>query len=163
MKKNLFMFAIVAMLGTVSASAQSINYKKGYRANVELSLGIQEQFAISSSHGYSFGNGLYVGGGVAFMAETLDEFTTQPNYLTPIFADMKYSFLNRKVSPFAAARIGGIIDINRMNGRLWLNPSIGLDINRFSIGVGYDYQHAFGSDNDGFNLHNVRLSVGFTF
>ena len=48
---------------TVSTSRM---YRKHYRADIELSWTNPNIWGITSSHGYSFGNGLYVGGGVGF-------------------------------------------------------------------------------------------------
>ena len=42
----------------------NVGYDRGYRADIELSWSDKSVWGISSSHGFSFGNGLYVGGGV---------------------------------------------------------------------------------------------------
>ena len=44
-------------------------YNRGYRADVELSWANKSVWGITSSHGFSFGNGIYVGGGAGFGAE----------------------------------------------------------------------------------------------
>ena len=41
-------------------------HKKGYRADIELSWANPNHWGISTSHGRSFGNGLYAGGGAGF-------------------------------------------------------------------------------------------------
>lgn len=48
---------------TVSTSRM---YARKYRADIELSWSNPNTWGITSSHGYSFGNGLYVGGGAGF-------------------------------------------------------------------------------------------------
>ena len=45
---------------TISTSRM---YARKYRADIELSWSNPNTWGITSSHGYSFGNGLYVGGG----------------------------------------------------------------------------------------------------
>ena len=40
-----------------------VGYNRGYRADIELSWANKSVWGITSSHGFSFGNGLYVGGG----------------------------------------------------------------------------------------------------
>ena len=85
----------------------NVNYRNGYRADIELSCIIPHTWAITSSHGYSFGNGLYVGGGAGFSAEFLPDYNTMPSYIAPVFADLKYSFINRlqvRFSIFAQVR-----------------------------------------------------------
>lgn len=73
MKKNLILFACMACLFGITSvkaeNAKSVHYREGYRADVELSCNIHEIWHFSSSHGYAFGNGLYVGGGAGFSAE----------------------------------------------------------------------------------------------
>ncbi|MBR3983650.1 MAG: hypothetical protein IKJ92_01680, partial [Bacteroidaceae bacterium] len=73
MKKFIATFALVATVMGMQAQNETkdfVNYERGYRADIALSTSISEQYSITTSHGYSFGNGLYVGGGVAFTAET---------------------------------------------------------------------------------------------
>ena len=52
-----------------SAYMINVGYDRGYRADIELSWADQSVWGISSSHGFSFGNGLFVGGGAGFGAE----------------------------------------------------------------------------------------------
>ncbi len=47
----------------------NVGYNRGYRADIELSWANKSVWGIASSHGFSFGNGLYVGGGAGFGAE----------------------------------------------------------------------------------------------
>ena len=47
----------------------NVGYNRGYRADIELSWADKSVWGITSSHGFSFGNGLYVGGGAGFGAE----------------------------------------------------------------------------------------------
>ena len=47
----------------------NVGYNRGYRTDIELSWANKSVWGITSSHGFSFGNGLYVGGGAGFGAE----------------------------------------------------------------------------------------------
>lgn len=145
------------------AVSTSINYKKGYRADVELSCAIPDTWGITSSHGFSFGNGLYVGGGVGFSAEFLPDYDAKPTYIVPVFADLKYSFLNKLASPFVNFRTGGYADVTNTGIRYFLNPSVGVDIERFAIKVGYEYQVGVWKNSLGICRHNVKCGVAFTF
>ena len=47
--------------------------------------------------------------------------------------------------------------------RTFANPAVGLDIARFSLKVGYEYQLGFWGHLDGKHMHNVKLGVAYTF
>ncbi len=154
---------VTAQETTKAQEYKSVMYNKGYRADIELGTGIASQYDITTSHGYSFGNGLYVGGGVGFGAEFKHNFKTSPVFYAPVFADVKYNFLNQKCTPFVGLRLGEIADITNRALRTSVNPNIGIDIASFSIKVGYDFQwNAIGYGNDGMG-HYARISVGYTF
>ena len=154
-------------LGVLSIDAQSkdyVDYERGYRADIAVSTSISEQYTLSTSHGFSFGNGLYVGGGVGFTAETFLNFEDAPHYLVPLFADVKYTFLNKRVSPFVSARVGGVFNTEYKMNRMLINPMVGINVRHFTVGLGYELQHAFkGVIENKASMHNVHLRVGYTF
>lgn len=141
----------------------SINYERGYRADVELSWSNRAHWGITSSHGFSFGNGLYVGGGAGFTADFTGGIKEKPTYLVPVFADIKYSFINRLASPFVNLKAGGYADVTNTGIRTFANPSIGVDIARFSIKAGYEYQLGCWQYWKGQSAHKIKLGVSFTF
>ena len=160
----------------------NVGYDRGYRADIELSWSNKSVWDISSSHGFSFGNGLYVGGGAGFGAEltkktatgariaddVIDpDYTPESNwnasYFVPVFADIKYSFMKRFVTPFISMKGGAIADITNKGIRTFANPAVGLDIARFSMKVGYEYQLGFWGHLDGNHMHNVKIGVAYTF
>ena len=165
MKK--FFMTLALALGVLSVDAQSkdyVDYERGYRADIAVSTSISEQYTLSTSHGFSFGNGLYVGGGVGFTAETFLNFEDAPHYLVPLFADVKYTFLNKRVSPFVSARVGGVFNTEYMMNRMLINPMVGINVRHFTVGLGYELQHAFkGVIENKASMHNVHLRVGYTF
>lgn len=159
-------------------------YNIGYRADIELSWANKSVWGITSSHGFSFGNGIYVGGGAGFGAElsknpdatasvaddVIDpeySYTPESNwnasYFVPVFADIKYSFSKTLVSPFVSLKGGAVADITNKGIRTFANPAVGLDIARFSLKVGYEYQLGFWGHLDGNHMHNVKLGVAYTF
>ena len=146
----------------------NVGYNWGYRADIELSWANKSVWGITSSHGFSFGNGLYVGGGAGFGAElTKNTKTPETNwnasYFVPVFADIKYSFTKTQVAPFVSMNVGAIADITNKGIWTFANPAIGLDIARFSMKVGYEYQLGFWGHLDGKHIHNVKLGVAYTF
>jgi hypothetical protein len=143
-------------------------YHRGYRADIDLSWAHKSVWGIASSHGFSFGNGLYVGGGAGFGAELTKQADTpesnwNASYFVPVFADIKYSFSKTIVSPFVSLKGGAVADITNKGIRTFANPAVGLDIARFSLKVGYEYQLGFWGYLDGKHMHNVKLGVAYTF
>jgi hypothetical protein len=146
----------------------NVGYSRGYRADIELSWTNKSVWSITSSHGFSFGNGLYVGGGAGFGAELTKQTETpesswDASYFVPVFADLKYSFTKTLASPFVSLRGGAIADITNLGVRTFASPAVGLDIARFSLKVGYEYQLGFWGYLDGKHMHNVKLGVAYTF
>ena len=146
----------------------NVGCNRGYRADIELSWANKSVWGISSSHGFSFGNGLYVGGGAGFGAElTKNTDTSESNwnasYFVTVFADIKYSFTKTLAAPFVSMKGGAIADITNKGIRTFANPAVGLDIARFSLKVGYEYQLGFRGHLDGKHMHNVKLGVAYTF
>ena len=154
-------------LGVLSVDAQTkdyVDYERGYRVDIAVSTSISEQYTLSTSHGFSFGNGLYVGGGVGFTVETFLNFEDAPHYLVPLFADVKYTFLNKRVSPFVSARVGGVFNTEYKMNRMLINPMVGINVRHFTVGLGYELQHAFkGVIENKASMHNVHLRLGYTF
>lgn len=141
----------------------NVGYKRGYRANIELSSVLTQQLGIASSHGFSFGNGLYVGGGAGFAAEFIPDFDAVPAYYVPVFADVKYSFMKTLATPYVSLKGGMVADITNKGLKTFVNPAVGVDIARFSISVGYEYQLGFWGHNNGVNNHKATVGVAYTF
>ena len=93
-KVKALIIAAVMLVCANSVNAQSnvknLNYDRGYRFDIELSCSIPTIWEFSSSHGYSFGNGLYVGGGAGFYAEFLPDY----NYVVRDFRIPKNNIEN---------------------------------------------------------------------
>lgn len=195
MKRFLTIIFAIAFSG-VALSAQNnadtlkpaymvnVGYNRGYRADIELSWANKSLWGITSSHGFSFGNGFYVGGGAGFSAELtknpaatahVAENVVDPEYsytpesnwnasfFVPVFADIKYSFTKTLAAPFVSMKGGAIADITNNGIRLFANPAVGLDIARFSLKVGYEYQYGAWGHLEGKHMHNIKLGVAYTF
>lgn len=148
----------------------NVGYNCGYRANVELLWANKSVWGITSSHGFSFGNGLYVGGGAGFGAEltknptaTASTSNWNASYFVPVFADIKYSFSQSLCTPFVCFQGGAIADITHQGIRTFANPAIGLDIARFSVKAGYEYQLGFWGNREGEHTHQIKLGIAYTF
>lgn len=150
MMKKTFKITVctVALLLFASASYAQDGHRflygePGYAGNISFAIGkdfIQGATVdLLTSHGYSFGNGLYLGMGTG-LSVIIDGDGVFP--AIPIFADMKYSFLDRKVSPYVALKAGVSMDTgyDYLPICLYLAPSVGIDIGRFSISVNYVYE-----------------------
>ena len=101
---------------------------RGYVGNVGVSVsgGLGVGVDLFTSHGYSFGNGLWVGGGTGL------SFPSPYDLFLPLYSEAKYSFLaDRNVSPFLSARVGGMTNFDECH--MILCPSLGVDISRFSV------------------------------
>lgn len=125
--------AAIACATNASAQVKNSWHKKGYYFDVELSTVRNfDQNIFSTSHGYSFGNGLFVGGGAAFEYNVEDKI-----YMTPAFGEVRWSILNKTVSPYLDARAGIMIIENHKNS-FYFSPTVGLDIWKFSAFIGAD-------------------------
>lgn len=120
--------------------------KPGYAGNISFAIGkdfIQGSTVdLLTSHGYSFGNGLYLGMGTGLSVNLVSGDGIGTFMTVPVFADMKYSFMDRRVSPFIAlkAGVGMYTAYDYLPLCLYLAPSVGIDIGRFSIGINYVYE-----------------------
>lgn len=145
MKKITITVLLLAFAAVLSAQSKNSSYKKGYKADVEIgtkiySKGTGNAYMATTSHGYAFGNGLYVGGGIGIGVEThgmLDH--SEARICVPVFADVKYSFINRLASPFVSIKAGGYYDYTQCGIGYFVRPAVGVDIWRFSLNVGIDY------------------------
>ena len=151
-------FKIIAVCITAILSGINMSYaqdghrflygKPGYAGNISFAIGKDfihgSTVDLLTSHGYSFGNGLYLGMGTGVTTNlyAADMGGVDALITIPLFADVKYSFMNKRVSPYIALKTG----IGVLSGDvvfppcLYVAPSIGVDIGRFSLGITYVYE-----------------------
>lgn len=149
---------VALLIGITSATTAQNNenkwFDKGYTFNVELSATDISIFHITSSHGWAFGNGLFVGGGAGFGAEWTDgKVEGTPHYVPSLFVNARWSILNKGVSPFVDLKAGQYIDLADKKATYGIVPSVGIDFGRFALALGYSMREQ--------NLMQVR--VGFCF
>ena len=105
-KVKALIIAAVMLVCANSANAQSnvknLNYDRGYRFDIELACSIPTIWEFSSSHGYSFGNGLYVGGGAGYWSRHLKIF----NQLRIRYAPRRLETQQRNRKPLFQNRRG---------------------------------------------------------
>ena len=84
--RSLCLSAIAVLLSSTAFAQQHRVFERGYAGNVSFSAGAilgVPNAQISTSHGYAFGNGLYMGAGLGI--------DLNPQF-SPIFADVRYTF-----------------------------------------------------------------------
>ena len=144
----LCVLALLLLMPATLFSNGNNSYDRGYHPTVEAGLLLNRNVVVASaltSQGYCFGNGLYVGGvtGIMFGSVAADGGRAE---LVPLLADVKYSFLDRKASPFVELRTGTVLDLSSdgfIGGvGFMLRPSLGVDIMDFSISIGLNLQTA---------------------
>ena len=153
---------IVFSLLSLSLGAQSNHsFKKGYHGFVEVGAAavngqIQKGFVksateryledqmqpgemirLSTVHGYSWGNGVFLGGGVGYSFELLES----AQYAS-FFADAKYNFKDASASPFLEGRMGYHFCTNAYRydtQGMFVSVAGGVDFGCFSARLGYEY------------------------
>ncbi len=85
MKKILIMAMAVLGFATQTFAGENVNlhFNKGYAADVQLTAADVNMFHITTSHGWAFGNGLYLGGGAGFGAEWLGKVSESDVHYVP--------------------------------------------------------------------------------
>lgn len=145
MKKVFFLALAMVCLSAFTAAAESYTYKEGYRGNVGLGVVnvagenmFEGRAILETNHGYSFGNGLYAGGGIGFYGHSDSKFA-----FIPIYAEGKFNFPNFIVSPFVDARIGVMCvadtETKTSTAAFMVTPMVGVDIWRFSLAWFYQF------------------------
>ena len=156
MKKILIMAMAVLGFATQTFAGENVNlhFNKGYAADVQLTASDVNMFHITTSHGWAFGNGLYLGGGAGFGAEWLGKVSESDVYYVPsLFVNARWSMLNAKVSPFVDVKATQYIDLTAGKPNYGLTPAVGLDMGRASLSVGYSLRGERSAMQIGFGLY----------
>lgn len=133
---------IICLLGLgIGVDAQEARaFKKGYRGDVSVGgiVGVtkgvrNDAFSLSTVHGYSYGDGFFLGGGVGLNVLTSDLVTV------PIFGVARYNIIDNKISPFVDCKLGGeaLFQDNDKGFAFIVSPGAGVDYKRMSFRVGY--------------------------
>ena len=150
MRRILIIIMLSLMTRGLNAMVGNELTKTGYVGNVGITVSAQGPGGdITTSHGYSFGNGLWMGGGVGLSFSDYYDCI----YIT-VFAEVKYSFTpEKKISPFIDCRLGYMTELDYMFG--YVSPAFGLDINKYSIFASYNYLST--------NINTVHFGFTFSF
>ena len=147
MKKLLILTIALMSAGVMSAKEP---YTKGYRFSLEAQTGvsvdkssINNTIGLNTVHGYSFGNGAFLGGGIGL---DFKRGTCEGVYL-PLFLDAKYNFGEYgALSPFAEMRMGVSVNVggsfeysdSGINAySTGISPAVGVDFGSFTVKMGY--------------------------
>lgn len=156
--------ALLALAGAADSNAQaSPVFRKGYRGNVELGIMAKEYpyGTLSTTHGYSFGNGWFIGAGASFQSGLYPRMyspeqrepalnpdgtgITSPSssseqyeggLLLGAYFDARYAFRNRRFTPFIEIRTGITYDLHLEAPGSFIEPAVGVAYGRFALSAG---------------------------
>lgn len=128
-------------------------------------------FVMMTTHGYQINERFFVGAGIGIGAhggEDCDyEDSPEGTYeyacidyaaIVPIYGAFRTDFRPEKITPFAEARIGGVLGDQR--GAL-VNLTCGMRFNRFNMGIGYlGLYGSYYSPNDACHSNSVVFRLG---
>ena len=165
--KKILMIAL-ALVGIWSAGFAQENrtWKKGYRGEVEVKMKVSvlkdvptDNYEISTTHGYAFGEGAFLGVGLG-LNERLE---------IPVYFQAEYHIIDRKVSPFVSLRGGAQLSTSQKTIFAgFVNPSVGLDMGCFYTKLGYKvlsgrFPVQAGTDNPYFQSRQIEAGFGIRF
>ena len=110
---------------------------KGYAGKVGISISPEYDLGwmmdITTSHGYSFGNGFWLGGGigVSFYGKENEGMSI------PIFAHAQYNLQMDKLSPYVSCKFGYNTISFFDKGLRFIRPEIGVNIGQWDIFAAY--------------------------
>ena len=107
MKLNLFLCCVAVLASTMISSAQGNNnpsFTRGFAGNVEAGVLFKDGFAgeyVNVSSGYNILPGLFAGVGIGIKNQKFHSLSDVNSFLVPTFIQLRYSFLNKSISPFS--------------------------------------------------------------
>ena len=158
--------------------------RRGYKGFIDLgfSLGINDddwsyrddKFEFTTSHGYLFNPHLFVGLGIGlnYYVGHYDEnyypYDDEDRFEVPFFAHIRTHFLNRRIAPFADAKLGYILTDE--NG-VYFSPSVGCRFARsnrsaFWVSLGFSlirYDDSRYHYNRNYDKEAFTMRVGWDF
>lgn len=159
--KHLFV-AAMAMMVSVAAFGQEVrnlDFRKGFSAEVEVGY-IQKGIYADVSSGYNVLPGLYVGAGVGL--KYYDFNPDKNHFFVPTFAHIRYSILNRSVSPLIELKAGILGDFTDRGTGHFFRPAVGVKYKNAGIKVGYDWVNV-NYDVAGLGKNSVTIGAFYKF
>lgn len=170
MQRVLICFLTVLLVCSLS-HAQNFADRKGYQGNVELELGYVTgtnalDAAVLTTHGYNTGDGWFFGAGTGLRVT--------PNHYAlfsvPVFADVRYGFCHGQVRPFVDMKVGTEINAEDLTAGLFVSPSFGVMINRYSVSIKYGFSNGVIDLAQGpmiqrysYNTHTISVGLAVAF
>ena len=150
-----------------NALAKQREHSGGYAWNLEFDAGTTlSQTLIASvltSHGYYLDTGVYFGVGTGFTVNPSDN----GNLVMPLFADVKYRFMNNSVcSPYLSMKIGSTFYMEDVTAGLLFKPAIGMDLKNYSLHLEYGLYNGVevtGIARHKFTKHSLTVGVSRWF
>lgn len=163
MKTKLFLCTLAVLAGTVLSYAQSAknpSHTRGFAGNVEAGVLVNGGFAgeyVNVSSGYNILPGLFAGVGIGIKDQRFNTPSDVKSFFVPTFIQLRYSVLNKSVSPFIDLKGGLISDhsssvksmpkgFNGSGSGHFFRLGVGVDYKRYSIYVGDDWSQLNYSD-----------------
>lgn len=158
--------SLLILTGAESLHAQESRFHlRGYSSNAELGI-IAKEYpygSISTTHGFNFGNGWFIGGGAAFQSGLYPRIYSYPipaepaagndeiinierpnreqfegGFLLRGYFDARYAFRNNRFTPFLEVRTGATYDLALEAFGAFIMPSAGISYGRMSFSAGLD-------------------------
>ena len=110
--------------------------KRGYSAQINSDIFANSLTCgpvITTVHGFRFNPKISIGLGTGIRFDPYNE-----DYAIPVFANVRYDILNRKISPFMAANSGIAIGIGEFNTGFYGSFDFGCRFKRFSLSTGVE-------------------------
>ena len=128
----------------------------------------------SAGYGYNCFDGFYLGAGlgltwnfsypVSYPSGGSIGKTYYSRVLVPIYADMKYYFVQKKVSPFVDLKGGFLSDYTHKDVGFFVRPAIGLEMKKIGVNLGFEYNNLKGSPMDqGDTMMRGYVGVSYRF
>ena len=170
---------IICVLGVcIGANAQENHaFRKGYCGDVSMGglIGINKDLrndavSLSTTHGYSYGDGFYIGAGAGVNILFSEGVTI------PVFAVGKYNFIDNNISPFVDCRIGAEILIQDGDSGIAFitSPGFGIDFRKLTLRAAYLCEAGRFTENyhqssysgtviSLFKSHSFQITMGISF
>ena len=154
MKKTILSALCILLSLSVSAQGKSPFYDKGYAGNVELGCLVKSYpyATLSTTHGYCFGRGWFVGLGGAFESGVYGRNMENPDaeklpyegdMMVKLFLDLRKTFVVKSTGIFVDCKIGSPRDLAESSQGDWgefVRPSVGIVFGRhFALSAGVDW------------------------
>ena len=125
-------------LATPKIKDNSSPLKRGYSAQINSDIFANSLTCgpvITTVHGFRFNPKISIGLGTGIR---FDPYNEDYDYAIPVFANVRYDILNRKISPFMAANSGIAIGIGELNTGFYGSFDFGCRFKRFSLSTGVE-------------------------